>query len=282
MSVRLGFAIILSLSYLLLASPVGGRDVGAIRLEHGRLADRDPVRMGAGVKCMLSYYYLVDECPYVTVLEDIQPNETFGMHFNMMDSVYWYAPCDTAACLTLDVIDLIFYDVLAPPTDQSMNIKVIGADPDGEPSGDLLGNRDFEPSYTEPGGFTSVEIDFTNGGVEPGLDLSGCGGNFIVLLTWKNPSGHPGLVLDNIGTCVDSCAVESACCEMGLHPYLYPRTIHTYCYGTEWAWSKQDSICDLGGCGTFGCLEALWTCGFCTKSSATEATRWGGIKARYK
>ena len=267
---------------LIAATPLGASGVGAVRLEPGSLTDMGGLRIGHDVSCVLSYYYLVDGCPYVTVLEDIEPDESFGVHFNMLDSVYWYAPCDTAACLTLDVIDLVFYGVLAPPADQSMNIKVIGSDLDGEPVGDLLGNQDFEPSYTEPGGFTSVEIDFTNGGIEKGLDLSGCAGNFIVLLTWKNTSGHPGLVLDNISTCVDSCSVDPACCEMGLHPYLYPRPIHTYYYGTEWAWSKQDSICDLGGYETFGCLEALWTCGFCTASSGTEPETWGGIKAMYK
>jgi hypothetical protein len=267
---------------LLSASSVGAWGVGPVRMEPGSLADLDPTRIGVSVSCMQRYYYLLQDCPYVTVLESIEADESFGMHFNMLDSVYWYAPCDTSACLTLDIIELVFYDVLASPSDQSMNVKVFGADQDGEPSGNLLGNRDFEPSYTEPGGFTSVEIDFTNGGMEPGLDLSGCAGDFVVLLTWKNPSGHPGLVLDNISTCVDSCVVESACCEMGFHPYLFPRAIHTYYYGTEWAWSKQDSICDLGGCGTFGCLEALWTCGFCTKSAATEPMTWGGIKAMYR
>jgi hypothetical protein len=267
---------------LLLAPPVGAWGAGPLRIEPGSLADLDPARMEASVSCMQSHFYLLDGCPYVTVLEGIDADETFGVHFDMLDSVYWHAPCDTSACLTLDIIELVLYDVLPPPADQGMNVKVLGADLDGEPSGDLLGNRDFEPSYMEPGGFTSVEIDFTNGGMEQGLDLSGCAGSFLVLLTWKNTSGHPGLVLDNISTCTDSCAVESACCEMGFHPYVYPRVIHTYYYGTEWAWSKQDSICDVGGCGTFGCLEALWTCGFCTKSAATEPATWGGIKAMYK
>jgi hypothetical protein len=253
-----------------------------VRVEPGKLSEFDPARMRASASCIQSHYYLLGGCPYVTVLEGIETDESVGMHFNMLDSVSWYAPCDTSSCLTLDVIELVLYDVLAPPEDQSMNIKVLGADPDGEPSGDLLGNRDFEPSYTEPGTFTSVEIDFTNGGTELGLDLSGCGGNFVVLLTWKNSSGHPGLVLDNIGTCVDSCTSEPACCEMGLHPYVYPRTVHTFYYGTEWAWSKQDPICDMGGCEIFGCLEALWSCGFCTKSSATEPATWGGIKAMYE
>ena len=267
---------------LLIAPDVGAWGVGPVRIEPGRLTDVDPLRMGVDVSCMQSHYYLLGGCPYVTVLDGIDEGESFGMHFDMTDSLYWYPPCDTAACLTLDIIEMVLYDVLPSPADQEMNVKVFGAGADGEPSGDLLGNRDFQPSYTEPGGFTSVEIDFTNGGVEPGLDLSGCAGGFVVLLTWRNSSGHPGLVLDNIGTCVDSCAVDPACCDMGFHPYMYPRTIHTYYYGTEWAWSKQDSVCDIGGCGTYGCLEALWSCGFCTNSAATEPATWGGIKATYK
>lgn len=270
------------LCILLLTSSAAAWDVGQVRVQSRHLDDLGPGRMGSGASCMQGYYYLLAGCPYVTVLEDIGEDESFGMHFNMLDSVYWYAPCDTSACLSLDVIELVFYDVLAPPSDQSLNIKIFGADSGGEPVGDLLGNRDFAPSYGESAGFTSVEIDFTNAAIEPGLDLSGCNGCFVVLLTWKNSTGHPGLVLDNIGTCVDSCAVDEACCEMGIYPYLYPRKVHTYYYGTEWAWSKQDSICDLGGCGTYGCLEAFWTCGFCTKSTATLPTTWGGIKAMYK
>jgi hypothetical protein len=200
----------------------------------------------------------------------------------MLDTVFSYPACDTSECLTLDVIELTFYDVLAPPADQEMNVKVFGSGASGEPVGDLLGNLDFTPSYAESAVFTSVEIDFTNGAVEPGLDLSGCDGCFVVLLTWRNPTGHPALVLDNVSTCVDSCSANAACCQMGDFPYLYPRKIHTYYYGIEWAWSKQDSIPDPGGCESFGCLEALWTCGFCTKTAATEPTTWGGIKALYR
>jgi hypothetical protein len=280
--VRRSYALGILIVGLAWAASVSAWDAGSVRMKPGSLADLDPGRLGAGVSCVKSYYYLLEACPYVTVLDGIEADETFGMHFNMLDSVHGHPPCDTSACLTLDVIELVFYDVLAPPEDQSMNVRVFGADPDGELVGSLLGNRDFEPSHTMPGGFSAVEIDFTNGGMEPGLDLSGCAGNFVVLLTWKNSSGRPGFVLDNIGTCVDSCAVESACCDMGSAPYVYPRAIHTYYYGTEWAWSKQDSVCDLGGCGTFGCLDALWTCGFCTQSAATDPTTWGGIKAMYK
>jgi hypothetical protein len=235
------------------------------------------------VSCVLGYYYLLGDCAYVTVVEGIEENETFGIHFNMSDSVAWYNACDTSACMTLDVIELVCYDVLCPPSDQSMNVKVYAADASGEPTGALLGNRDFEPEYTDTAAFSTIEIDFTNGGQEPGLDVSGCGGNLVVLLTWKNPTGHPCLVLDNVGTCVDSCAADPSCCEMGTDPYLYPRLrTHTYYYGLEWAWSKQDSFCDLGGCGTYGYLEALWMCGFCTKSTATEPTTWSGIKAMYR
>jgi hypothetical protein len=270
------------LGFLILAVTVSALGPGPTKVETWHLRDVDPGLLASGASCMQRHYYLLDGCPYVTVLEDVEENESFGVCFNMLQTVYGCIPCDTSQCLTLDVIELIFYDVLAPPADQSMNVKVFGADPDGEPLEDLLGNLDFTPSYAESAAFTSVEIDFTNGAVEPGLDLSSCGGRFVVILTWKNPTGHPALVLDNVGTCVDSCAVEAACCQMGTEPYLYPRPIHTYYYGAEWAWSKQDSICDPGGCVTYGCLEALWTCGFCTKTAATEPTTWGGIKALYR
>jgi hypothetical protein len=267
---------------LLLTSLVAARGVGPVRMKRWNAYELDPARLVSGASCLQSHYYLLQDCPYVTALDSVDYNESFGVHFNMLDTVYWHEPCDTSECLTLDAIELVFYDVLAPPADQSMNVKVFGADSEGEPVGGLLGNRDFEPSYVESAGFSSVEIDFTNGAIEPGLDLSGCEGCFVVLLTWKNSTGHPALVLDNVSTCVDSCSVDAACCEMGSYPYIYPRKIHTYYYGTEWAWSKQDSICDPGDCHTYGYLEALWTCGFCTKSTATEPATWGGIKAMYR
>lgn len=267
---------------VLAASPLAAQSLGSARVHTDRLSDPEIGRLWMDVSCKQSYYYLLQDCSYVTVLEGIGVGESFGVCFDMLDTVYWYPPCDTSECLSLDVIELVLYDVLAPPADQAMNVKVLGADPDGEPTGDLLGNLDFTPSYTESAAFTSVEIDFTNGGAESGLDLSGCGGRFVAILTWKNPTGRPALVLDNISTCVDSCSVNAACCEMGVYPYLYPRSIHTYYYGTEGAWSKQDSIGDPGGSETFGCVEALWTCGFCTGGTATAPTTWGGIKALYR
>jgi hypothetical protein len=233
--------------------------------------------------CELGYFYLINGCAYVTVVEDIAEAKSYGMHFSMVDTVALHDPCDTAACMTLDIIDLAFYDVLAPPADQGLNVKVYGSDASGEPTGPMLGNRDFDPLFGDTATITVTGIDFTNNGQEPGLDLSGCDGDFVVLVTWKNSTGHPSLVLDDVCTCVDSCAVNIICCEMGTTPYVYPRLVtHTYDYGTEWAWSKQDSFCDLCGCMSFGYLEALWTCGFCTQSAATEPTSWSTIKALYR
>jgi hypothetical protein len=263
--------------------PAGGWEAESLRVRPDNLEAMGLSVMQSNATCMLSYYYLIEECSYVTVVEAIEQNESFGVHFNMADTVSWHTPCDTLACLTLDGIQLVLYDVLAPPADQSMNLKVFGADDDGEPIGELLGNLDFEPAYVDTATFTSLEIDFTDGGMEPGLDLSGCVGNFVVLLTWKNDTGHPCFVLDNISTCVDSCPAEPACCQMGTFPYVYPRLgTRTYYYGLEWEWSKQDSFCDIGGCVPYGYLEALWECGFCTSSPATEPISWGGIKAMYR
>ena len=274
---------VMGLCFLLLHSEVCGWGTGWVQVRPEDLDELRLTALGLGVSCVLSYYYLLEDCGYVTVVEGVEQGEAFGVHFKMTDSVSWHTCCDTNACMTLDVVELVLYDALAPPSDQSMNIKVYGADEAGNPSGGLLGNRDFEVDYSDTAAFTSVEIDFTNDGTEPGLDLSGCCGDFVVLLTWKNSTGHPCLVLDNIGTCVDSCSADPACCEMGDDPYIYPRLrTHTYYYGSEWAWTKQDSFCDLGGCGTYGYLEVLWQCGFCTKSTATEPTTWGGIKAMYR
>jgi hypothetical protein len=232
---------------------------------------------------VLDYFYLLDGCAYVTVVDGIGENESVGLHFNMSDSVAWYPPCDTAACLTLDVVELVFYEVLPMESDQTMNVKVYGADAVGEPVGQLLGNRSFRPLPTDTVPFGTSIIDFTNGGAELGLDLSGCGGTFVVILTWKNSTGHPALVLDNVSTCVDSCPANAACCEMGAGPYVYPRqTTHTYDFGSEGSWSRQDSFPDPGGAGAYGYLEALWTCRFCSISAATRPTSWGGIKALYR
>jgi hypothetical protein len=209
----------------------------------------------------------MDCCGYVAVVEDIALGETFGVHFNMCDQVPWCDPCDTSACQTLDVIELILYDVLGPGYDQSMNLKVYGADEFGEPEGMTLVNRDFSPAFSETASFSLLEIDLTNSGQEEGADLTGVCGDFVVLLTWKNSTGHPLLVLDNVSACMDSCPMA-------------PRyTTHTYYYGTEGAWAKQDSIADPEGAASYGWLEALWRTGYCIYSTSTEPTTWGRIKA---
>jgi hypothetical protein len=280
MRVKIGSAVLFC--SLLFATCAAAWSPSLARMETLNLRNIRPGHLGLDVSCLQHHYYLLQNCQYVTVLHGVEADESFGVCFSMMDTVYWYPPCDTSKCLALDVIELVLYDVLAPPADQAMNVKVLGADSEGEPAGGLLGNLDFTPTFEESAAFASIEVDFTNGGMEPGLDLSGCGGRFVVILTWKNSTGHPALVLDNISTCVDSCAVDPACCQMGTYPYVYPRHIHTYYYGSEWVWSKQDSISDLGGGGTYGYLEALWTCGFCVKSTATKPITWGGIKAFYR
>jgi hypothetical protein len=222
------------------------------------------------VACNLAYYFPLDCCDFVSVVEGAEQNETFGIHFNMTDGVPWLPPCDTAGCLSLDILELTFYDVLPAPNDQTLSLKVYGADPDGEPTGEIICNRDFAPAYTETAAFCTVEIDFTNCGQTEGADLSVCRGNFVALVTWKNSTGHPALVLDNVSDCVDSCDV-------------YPRfTTHTYYYGYEGAWSRQDSVCDPGGCGEYGYLEAVWYAGFCVWSAGTRPTQWGSIKALYR
>lgn len=232
--------------------------------------------------CQLYYYYLLDECAYVTVL-GLDVNQTVGANFNMTDQVPWTSPCDTSTCLSLDHIDITVYDVLPPPANQVMNVKVYGADQYGEPIGDLLANRDFEPEYSGGNRFIRCRIDFTNNNSQPGLDLSNCRGNFVVLLTAKNPTGHPMVVLDNISECVDSCSTNPACCSMGTDPYIYPRsTIHTYHYGSEGQWQRGECICDEGGCSTYGCLEAMWKCTFCVFSPSTQPETWGSVKGIYR
>jgi hypothetical protein len=235
------------------------------------------------VRCALSYYYLPVGCEYVTVVGSVGNGETYGVHFNMTDTVPWSTPCDTAACLTLDMMELVLYDVLEPPADQSMNVKIYGSDSNGNPLGDPLGNRDFEPSASDTATFTTVTIDFTNGGSVEGLDLHGCRGNFVVLLTWENSTGHPLLVLDNISTCVAHCGTTPACCQVGTSPYVYPRlAVHTAFYGTGPNWSKQGPIGDPGGVGTYGYLEAFWGASFCKWSTAVVPATWGAIKASYR
>jgi hypothetical protein len=277
------FIVISAISVVVLFEQAGAWEMRSLPLRHHEMRGITSRGLRLIGECVLDYRYLIEDCGYVTVVGEIEQDETFGVHFNMTDSVGWYAPCDTGACQTLDIIDLVFYDVLAPPGDQGLNLKVFGADNGGEPVGGMLGNCDFEPFHADTATITTTRIDFTNGGTEPGLDLSGCGGNFVVLVTWKNSTGHPLLVLDNVSTCLDSCTVNAACCEMGLEPYGYPRSgTHTYFYGTEGAWSKQDSLCDPGGCGPYGYLEAVWTCGFCGGGTATAPTSWGAIKALYR
>jgi hypothetical protein len=253
--------------------PVGRADIG-------NLMDS---RSNPAVQCGLSYYYLIEDCAYVTVVEGIAENETYGLHFDMTDVVAWHEPCDTAACLTLDTVGLVFFDVLASPENQAMNVSIYASDSGGEPVGQPIGNRDFTPIYTAPQVFTTVVIDFTNAGMVDGLDLSGCRGNFLVMLTWKNSTGHPLLVLDNVSECVTNCPDVAACCQMGFDPYLYPRRDARTCYyGTQGAWSKQDPVADPGGAATFGYLDALWTASFCKWSAATLPTTWGAVKSLYR
>jgi hypothetical protein len=275
--------LVLTAGFLVAAGSGAAWEMSTIAVQSGEVDAVSRFLRSQGTDCKLDYFYLLDGCAYVTTVAGASEGESFGVHFNMADSVAWYEPCDQGACTALDIIDLVLYDVLPSPADQSMNIKVYGADAAGDPTGTMLGNRDFEPAHMGPGAFTTVSLDFTNGGTEPGLDVSGCGGDFVVLLTWKNATGKPALVLDHISTCVDSCATNAACCQMGMDPYLYPRQItHTYAYGAEFAWSKQDSFCDAGGCGTYGLLEAFWTCRFCDISAAAKPTSWGTIKAMYR
>jgi len=266
----------------LLASSVEARQAHVVHLKPDDLVRIRGIGSPSDASCELSYYYLIGDCAYVTVYPGIE-NHSIGVHFNMTDVVPWLAPCDTNRCLTLDEIEIVLYYVLPPGNDQSMNVKVFAADENGEPVGSPLGNRDFEPAYVDTTLFPLCRIDFTNEGSVPGLDLSGCGGNFVVLLTWKNDTGHPYLVLDNVSWCVDSCTTNPVCCQMGSEPYIYPRTtIHTYDYGVEGSWSKGPAICDPKGCSTYGPLEALWTCRFCTLTPATQPTTWGTIKALYR
>jgi len=237
--------------------------------------------------CSLSYYYMLEGCGLASVAGDIEEDQTVGVRFNMADETAWHSPCDTNACLTLDVIKVVLYDVLPAPNDQSMNIQVYPSDGTGGISGGILGNRDFEPAYTGEGAYSANYIDFTNGGAVPGLDLSGCSGHFVALLTWKNSTGHPHLVLDIVSACVDSCATNAACCAMGNPPYLYPRAdIHTYDYGRDPDPGEPEPICDPaeggGTCPTYGYIEAIWEAYFCSSSSAVEHTTWGSIKSLYR
>jgi hypothetical protein len=276
--------VVCSFLVALTAGQVAAADVRVVPLSRDEASQIADLRAsGILVQCALSYYYLPEGCEYVTVVGSIEDGETYGVHFNMTDVVPWSTPCDTAACLNLDLIEIVLYDVLEPPANQGMNVKVYGADVNGEPSGDPLGNRDFEPSYTDSATFTTVAIDFTNGGSVQGLDLHPCRGDFVVLLTWKNPTGHPLLVLDDVGTCVANCGTNPDCCQMGTAPFVYPRlTVHTAYYGSELNWSNQGPIPDPGGAGTYGYLEAFWGVSFCKWSTAVVPSTWGAIKASYR
>jgi len=272
----------LSVLVFLMVSQAGGYTVRSVAMTAQDIGSLMDFRETLAVQCMLSYYYLLTDCAFVTVVEGIEENNTFGMHFNMTDTVPFYAACDTAACLTLDQIEIVLYDVLAPPSSQAMNVRVYGSDATGEPSGALLGNRDFTPA-SAPGAFTTVVIDFTNGGAVGGLDLSSSRGNFVILLTWTNSTGRPSLVLDNVSTCVGQCPTNPACCQMGAYPYIYPRTTtHTYYYGIAPAFAVTDSIPDPSGAATYGYLEGFWKSDFCKTSAATVPTTWGSIKAIYR
>lgn len=232
--------------------------------------------------CQLRYYYFIEDCAYVTVL-GLDIDQTIGVHFNMADRIPWLNPCDTSSCLTLDQLDIFLYDVLPPPNSQQMNVKIYEADEDGEPTGDLIANVNFEPNYTGSQRLVKCILDFTDNQSRLGIDLSGCRGNFVVLLTWKNTTNHPLLVLDNISECVDSCSTNPACCQMGTYPFIYPRSsIHTYYYGSDGGWQKLGGICDEGGCGTYGYLEAFWECHFCIFSPSTEPDTWGSLKGMYR
>ena len=113
---------------LLFAVCAGSWDLKDTEMTARGLRSLIPGRLGSDVSCLQSHYYLLPGCEYVTVLEGVEADECLGTYFSMLDTVYWYSPCDTAKCLTLDVVEVVFYDVLAPPADQSMNLKVIGAD----------------------------------------------------------------------------------------------------------------------------------------------------------
>jgi hypothetical protein len=149
-----GFCVIF---ILILACESQGWDMRVIPL-----ADSEVSRLGEySASCVLDYYYLVDGCAYVTVIDGLSEDQSIGLHFNMTDSVAWYPPCDTAACLTLDAVELVLYDVLAAPSNQSMNVSVYEADASGEPVGQMLGNRSFNPIPTGTIPFTTSVIDFT-------------------------------------------------------------------------------------------------------------------------
>lgn len=235
--------------------------------------------------CTLSYYYLIDGCGLVTIASGIEENQAVGVDFDMSDVVSRYSPCDTNACLTLDAIKIVLYDVLPPPADQTLNLRVYAGDGSGQIGGALLGNVDFEPPYSG-GSFSTSLIDFTNGGVATGLDLSSSGGRCLAVLTWKNATGHPGIVFDIVSACVDSCGTNPACCAMGVSPYTYPRAAtRTYDYGYGVEPGEPERICDPAEgetCPVYGYVEAVWETFYCSTSASVKPATWGAVKALYR
>lgn len=272
---------------LVLAAASWGWETRTLRMGGSDLAGIGDAHLASIPACTLSYYYMIDGCALVSIVSGVEENQTMGVRFEMAEAVAWHSPCDTNACLTLDAIKIVLYDVLPAPNDQSMNLKVYATGEFGQILGDALGNVDFSPAYTGGGTFSATLVDFTNEGIVPGLDLSGCGGHCVALLTWKNSTGHPGLVLDVVSACVDSCGTDAACCAMGSAPYTYPRsTAHTYDYGYGAEPEEPMPICDPAEagqlCPTYGYVEAVWEAYFCAISASVEATTWGTIKALYK
>jgi hypothetical protein len=270
-----------------LAAASWGWETRTIRMSSSDLAGIAGVGLASAPSCTLSYYYLIQYCALVSAVTSVEENQTVGVRFNMAESVAWHSPCDTDACLTLDAIKIVLYDVLPSPNDQSMNLQVYATDELGQILGDALGNVDFSPAYAGEGAFPATLIDFTNEGAVPGLDLSGCGGHFVALLTWKNATGYPGLVLDVVSACVEACGTNPACCQMGSEDYPYPRTIaHTYDYGYTVEPGEPTPICDPGdsgqACPTYGYVEAVWDAYFCATSASLRSITWGAVKALYK
>jgi hypothetical protein len=265
-----------------------GLETRTVRMSSSDLSRIAGVGPATAPSCTLRYYYMIEYCALVSVATSLEENQTVGTRFNMADSVAWHIPCDTSACLTLDAIKIVLYDVLPSPNDQSMNLQVYATDQSGHILGDALGNVDFSPAYTGAGSFSASLIDFTNDGAVPGLDLSGCGGHCVALLTWKNATGHPGLVLDVVSACVEACVTGNpACCKMGTPPYTYPRTMpNTYDYGYGVEPGEPKPICDPAepgeSCPTWGYVEALWEAYFCSVSASLESTTWGAIKTLYR
>lgn len=282
----LRLVLILLVLILVAAAPSSGWETSTLRISGADLAGIRGADLAAAPACTLSYYYIIDGCGLVSIASGVEENQTVGVCFNMADVVPWYSPCDTNACLTLDAIKIVLYDVLPPPADQWLNLKIYAAGESGQIEGPVLGNLDFEPAYSG-GGFSTSLIDFTNSGEVTGLDISDSGGHCVALLTWKNATGHPALVLDVVSACVDSCGTTPACCAMGISPYTYPRAgTHTYDYGHGVEPEEPVRICDPAEgdepCPTYGYVEAVWGAYFCSTSASVRPTTWGAIKALYR